>query len=93
MSFKQLYQEELAIMCDKMDKRDTFFFLLAKMQDDQKPIPYEYTSDPAIMLNLQEYRTYGGWRKQPLVMLRIQQAAKKSAKNRMRGKTLKDTKI
>jgi hypothetical protein len=81
---KQIFAEELKIMEDHMDKRDHFFELMDTMLKEQKPIPAKYQNDPAIMLNLTNYQAFGGWRNQMRVVLRVRQAARKSAKKRMK---------
>ena len=80
--YKQIFAEELKIMEDHMDKRDHFFELMDTMLKEQKPVPAKYQNDPAIMLNLTNYQAFGGWRKQMRVVLRVRQAARKSAKKR-----------
>jgi len=82
--YKQIFAEELKIMEDHMDKRDHFFELMDTMIKEQRPIPAKYQNDPAIMLNLTNYQAFGGWRKQMRVVLRVRQAARKSAKKRMK---------
>ena len=77
--YKDIYAEELKIMEDLMDKRDHFFEIMIK---EEKPIPAQYQNDPAIMLNLTNYQAFGGWRNQMRVVLRIREAARKSAKKR-----------
>jgi len=81
---KQIFAEELKIMEDHMDKRDHFFELMDTMLKEQRPIPAKYQNDPAIMLNLTNYQAFGGWRKQMRVVLRVRQAARKSANKRMK---------
>ena len=80
--YKQIFAEELKIMEEHMDKRDHFFELMNNMIKEQKPIPAQYQNDPAIMLNLTNYQAFGGWRNQMRVVLRVRQAARKSAKKR-----------
>jgi len=81
---KQIFAEELKIMEDHMDKRDHFFELMDTMIKEQRPIPAKYQNDPAIMLNLTNYQAFGGWRNQMRVVLRVRQAARKSANKRMK---------
>jgi len=80
--YKQIFAEELKIMEDHMDKRDHFFELMDTMLKEQKPVPAKYQNDPAIMLNLTNYQAFGGWRKQMRVVLKVRDAARKSAKKR-----------
>jgi len=80
--YKEIYAEELKIMEDHMDKRDHFFELMDTMIKEQKPIPAQYQNDPAIMLNLTNYQSFGSWRNQMRVVLRVRDAARKSAKKR-----------
>ena len=82
--YKQIFAEELKIMEDHMDKRDHFFELMDTMIKEQRPIPAKYQNDPAIMLNLTNYQAFGGWRKQMRVVLRVREAARKSANKRMK---------
>ncbi len=80
-SLTQKREEAYNILAAKMDARDRVFEELKKIEDMGAQIPAKYQQDSMIMLNYEAYKTFGHWRKQPRVVLKIKEAAKKAAKH------------
>ena len=80
-SFKQVEREAYESMAKKMDERDEVFRLMKVVEDASETIPAKYAQDARVMMNYEAYKILGSWRDQQNVVVRLRQAAKKTAKN------------
>ena len=80
-SLGQKRDEAFAQFAAKMDQRDRVFEELKKIEDSGAQIPVKFSTDAKLMLNYEAFKTFGHWRKQPRVVMKIKEAAKKAAKH------------
>jgi len=79
-SLNQKREEAYNILAARMDARDRVFEELKKIEDMGTEIPAKYQQDSMVMLNYEAFKTFGHWRNQPRVVIKIKEAAKKAAK-------------
>jgi len=80
-SLGQKCDEAFAQFAAKMDDRDAVFEELKKIEDTGAPLPAKFLTDAKVMLNYESFKTFGHWRNQPRVVMKIKDAAKKAAKH------------
>lgn len=80
-SLGQKREEAFNQFAAKMDARDKVFEELKKIEDTGAEIPAKFATDAKVMLNYQAFKTFGHWRNQPRVVMKIKEAAKKAAKH------------
>ena len=80
-SFKQIEKQEFDTLAKKLDAREKVFDILIEIESKNLPIPQKYTNDPAVMLNYESYKTFGSWRKNQRVVIKLRNTARKNAKN------------